>query len=56
MKELKDLNKVIWWMLSINPAAIHLLERNIDKVHWRILSQNPAIFEKDDTSLLRSYV
>ena len=27
--------------LSINPAAIHILEKNINKVDWRFLSLNP---------------
>jgi len=28
--------------MSINPSAIHLLEKNLDKVHWGMLSLNPA--------------
>ena len=31
-----------WVYLSENPAAIHLLEPNLDKVSWDLLSQNPA--------------
>jgi hypothetical protein len=31
-----------WQTLSLNPAAIHLLERNLDKVDWYFLSRNPA--------------
>ena len=29
-------------MLSINPAAIHLLEANQHLINWRMLSKNPA--------------
>ena len=48
--------KIIWWALSKNPNAIHILEQalehahyggNQDKIHWRILSSNPSIFEYD---------
>ena len=28
-------------MLSLNPNAIHLLEKNQDKIHWFYLSRNP---------------
>jgi hypothetical protein len=28
--------------LSSNPAAIHLLEKNIEKIDWSTLSLNPA--------------
>ena len=38
-------------MLSLNPGAIDLLEKNQDKIHWRMLSENPAIFELDYLSL-----
>jgi hypothetical protein len=37
-------------MLSENPAAIHILEKNLDKVDWMWLSRNPAaihILEKN---------
>ena len=36
-----------WDDLSSNPAAIHILQKNIDKIAWRYLSDNPAIFEID---------
>ena len=26
----------------MNPAAIHMLEQNLDKIHWGWMSQNPA--------------
>ena len=29
-------------MLSHNPAAIHLLEKNLDKINWEWLSSNPG--------------
>jgi hypothetical protein len=28
-------------LLSGNPNAIHLLEKNQDKIDWRVLSRNP---------------
>ena len=34
-------------MLSINPEAIHLLEKNQYKIHVDYLSSNPAIFTYD---------
>jgi hypothetical protein len=34
-------------MLSQNPNAIPILEKNLDKVDWRQLSENPNIFEYD---------
>jgi hypothetical protein len=30
-----------WKMLSRNPNAISILEKNLDKVNWEILSSNP---------------
>ena len=30
-----------WRLLSGNPNAIHIIERNLDKVDWTILSGNP---------------
>jgi hypothetical protein len=33
--------KVNWFILSYNPNAIPILEKNIDKVDWRNLSYNP---------------
>ena len=35
-------DEFIWWHLSMNPAAIHILEQNTDKIDWRFLSCNPA--------------
>ena len=32
---------VDWAWLSMNPNAIHLLEKNLDKVSWEYLSSNP---------------
>ena len=34
--------KLDWERLSINPAAINLLENNLDKVNWYNLEANPA--------------
>ena len=36
-----NINNIHWNMLSCNPNAIHLLEKNVDKIHWRMLSANP---------------
>ena len=36
------LEKLNWEMLSLNPAAIHILEQNPDKIDWDWLSINPA--------------
>jgi hypothetical protein len=33
-----DLDKINWYPLSKNPAAIHLLEKNPDKIDWERLS------------------
>ena len=30
-----DVDKINWSWLSLNPAAIHLLEKNIDKISWK---------------------
>ena len=38
-------NKIDWDWLSVNSAAIHLLEKHKDKIDWISLSQNPAIFK-----------
>ena len=34
--------KIDWEALSANPAAIELLEQNLDRVNWETLSTNPA--------------
>ena len=41
-----------WFYLSLNPYAIHLLEKNVDKIHWDALSANRSplimrLFEKN---------
>ena len=36
------MDRVEWDMLSQNPSAIHLLEKNLDRVHWTRLCKNPA--------------
>jgi hypothetical protein len=46
----KNLDKVDWCKLSINPNAISILENNVDKVDWEVLSTNPnaiPILEKN---------
>ena len=36
------MNKLNWNCLSVNPAAIHLLEEHQKKIFWNWLSQNSA--------------
>jgi hypothetical protein len=42
-----NLNEINWYRLSINSAAIDLLEANLDKIRWGILSKNPPIYTYD---------
>jgi hypothetical protein len=37
----KNLDKIHWDKLSMNPNAINILEKNLDKVDWIELSENP---------------
>ena len=41
MYKLKQWVKIDWFCLSLNPNAIHLLEKNPDKINWCHLSSNP---------------
>ena len=46
----KNLDKVDWYYLSLNPNAIPILEKNLDNVDWSRLSRNPnaiPILEKN---------
>ena len=45
----KNIDKIDreWSNLSLNPDAIHLLEKNKDKINWYDLSKNPSIFKLD---------
>jgi hypothetical protein len=45
LKEWFDIKNIDWQNLTLNPNAIHLLEKNIDKILWSWLSSNPSIFE-----------
>jgi hypothetical protein len=36
------MDKVDWGMLSQNPSAMPLLEKNLDSVHWIRMCKNPA--------------
>ena len=40
-------DKIDWYWLSENPAAISLLEKNPDKINWSRLSYNSSIIELD---------
>jgi hypothetical protein len=35
------MDKIDWFMLSLNTNAIRLLEQNLDKIDWIMLSYNP---------------
>jgi hypothetical protein len=35
-----QIDKVYWYVLSENPNAIHILEKNLNKVDWYELSKN----------------
>jgi hypothetical protein len=39
--KLKQWVKIDWMCLSVNPNAIHLLEKNLDEIYWEGLSLNP---------------
>ena len=50
MYKLRDwinIDNLDWSYLSLNPNAIHLLEKNQDKIDWKLISKNPNIFEID---------
>ena len=32
-------------MISLNPNAIELIEKNLDKINWKYLAQNPSAIE-----------
>ena len=36
-----DVDELVWEFLSLNPNAIHLLEKNLDQIYWEQLSENP---------------
>ena len=48
MSKSKYPDKIDWDMLSENPNAIHLLEKNKDKINWYNFSANPSIFKIDN--------
>jgi len=53
-KSFIDPKKIDWYRLSGNPAAISLLEKNIEKISWIWLSKNPnpaaiSLLEKKPT-------
>jgi hypothetical protein len=51
LREWVPIDKVDWALLSRNPNAIHILEKNLDKVDWYWLSLNPNIFTYDYTAM-----
>ncbi len=44
----KNIDKVVWDILSSNDKAIHILEKNIDKLNWVGISENDGIYEEID--------
>jgi hypothetical protein len=45
------MDKIKWYLLSSNPGAIPLLEKNLDKVNWHMVALNKSpdavkLFEK----------
>ena len=53
------LEKLSWYCLSSNQAAIHLLEKNLDKIDWYWLSGNPEaihILEQNPDKINWSYL
>ncbi len=42
----KNIDKVVWDILSSNDKAIHILEKNIDKLNWVGISENDGIYEE----------
>ena len=41
LRDWVNIDKIDWNWLSMNPNAIHLLEKNVDKIYWYYLSSNP---------------
>ena len=41
LRDWVKINIIDWNILSLNPNAIHLLEKNPDKINWPLLSINP---------------
>jgi hypothetical protein len=37
----KNPDKIAWFFLSLNPNAIHLLEKNPNRIAWSSLPMNP---------------
>ena len=45
-----DPEEINWSLLSLNPNAIHLLEKNPEEINWSFLSRNPnaiSLLEKN---------
>jgi hypothetical protein len=42
-----------WWRLSGNPAAIDILEKNLDKIDSSTIFSNPAIFKSSNEYVLK---
>jgi hypothetical protein len=42
-------------LLSLNPAALHILQENPEKIDWFWFSANPSIFEYDYKNMKRPF-
>jgi hypothetical protein len=57
--EMQSSGSIDWNLLSRNPNAIPILERNLDKVNWDWLSHNPnaiPLLEKNPDKINWSYL
>ncbi len=50
-----NIDKINWDNLSLNPAAIHILEKNLKKINWRNLSKNPGAIDLLNENLDKLY-
>ena len=55
----KNIDKINWDNLSLNPNAIDLLDKNQDKINWNFISSNPNskhILEKNIDKIYWNYL
>ena len=48
-----DPASIDWEQLSSNPAAIKILENNVERINWNFLSKNPATINLITTDYTR---
>ena len=51
LKEFVNPDSLDWGLLSQNPNAVHLLEKNPEEFECEWISKNPSIFELDYNAL-----